>query len=48
MVIFLAMLHSLQDLSPLARDQTLAYGSDSTESQPLDHQVGPKMAHCVL
>ena len=29
---FLAMLHSLQDLSPLTRDQTLVYGSESTES----------------
>ena len=47
MVIFLAMPHSLQDLSPLARDQTLACGSDSTEPRPLDHQAGPKMPHSV-
>ena len=39
--IFLAIFHSLQDLSSLTRDQTLAQGNGSTESYPLDHQAIP-------
>ena len=34
----------LADLSPSARDPAQALGGESAESQPLDHQRGPKMS----
>ena len=46
--IYLAGLHSMQDLSSLTRDQTRSLCSGSMESQPLDHQGSVRRLDCML
>ena len=43
----LVTLNNLWDIKSLTRDRTQAHGSESTESQPLDHQRIPQTSHIL-